>query len=156
MPDNETKRHFLCIEIINEKECMNMGSENVFNFNSIAKRQTVAENEVATELSKLDEFCIWLGVKQMAVPATTTPLEWNSKVLGLLGACFALAMSIGGLIWYASGLAADVRYMQMDMLKQSQRIEKIEEYQRQADLRKEVSRGFEMGVAESGTKKPTK
>jgi hypothetical protein len=152
----KTKRHYFCIEIINEKECNNM-RENVFRLDSIPTRKTVAAQEnVATEISKWDEFCIWLGVKEMAVPATTTPLEWNSKVLGLLGALLAAAVTIGSMIWYSASLASDVRYMQMDMLKQSQRIEKIEEYQRQADLRKEASRGFEMGVAESGTKKTDK
>lgn len=127
-----------------------MRTENVFNFNSISKRKSVApEIGLATDFSKWDEFCIWLGVKQMANSTTTTPLEWNSKVLGLAGALLAAGITIGTLIWYASGLAADLRYMQKDMLNQSQRIERIEEYQRQADLRKEASRGFEMGVAES-------
>lgn len=131
-----------------------MSSENVFNFNSIPKRKSVAPQiEIATDFSKWDDFCVWLGVKNMAAASTTTPLEWNSKVLGLIGACFALAMAVGGMIWYSASLAAKVDYLQLEQQRTMQKIERMEEHQRQADLRREAARGFEMGVAESAAAK---
>lgn len=101
--------------------------------------------------SHFDSLLIFLGAKMS--PATkTSPLEWNGKVVALLGGLLSMFVVCGGLIWYAASLASQVSFQDKQIQKMEVQLDKIEQYQRDADLKSEAARGFKMGVAESETK----
>lgn len=111
-------------------------------------------------LSPLDAFFIRVGVKEMPQTKTSTsPLEWNSKVLGLIAIVFSLLVSMGGMIWYSASLASDVKYMQIEQQKLLQKfenleqkfllkVEGIEKVQREQEIKKAEINGYQIGKTE--------
>lgn len=97
--------------------------------------------------SPWDQFLIWLGAK-MSPTIKTSPLEWNGKVVALLGALLIMAVTCGSLIWYASGLASDLRHLQSDVneIKADLKAKQIAE--QAVEIRKAEARGYQLKEAE--------
>lgn len=86
----------------------------------------------------------------MADKAPTTPLEWNGKVIGLIVSLMGAISVIGGLVWYAATLSAEVDYLKQDAIKTTlmrdaqmnelkSRLERLEAF-KEEQIRTQVSR----------------
>ena len=106
--------------------------------------------------SPFDHILLTLGAKEMAGTRTSTPLEWNSKVVALLASLLGALVILAGVIWYAASLASTVNYMEKDTKEKiddlKERLIRIEERSITDDKRKERVIGYEMGVNETKAK----
>jgi hypothetical protein len=108
-------------------------------------------------LSKLDQFLLKYGAKEMTPKKeSASPLEWNKSVLGLVATLLTvLGIFAAVLVSYAT-LSADFRNYQKvtdeKMQKMEQKMEKIEDWQRQDSLQKAKVQGYQLGATETKQK----
>lgn len=108
----------------------------------------VVELSFSKEIGYWDEFLIKVGAKMTSPTAKTSPLEWNGKVVALLGGLLLMMVTCGGLIWYASGLASDLRHLQseVDEIKADSKTKL--QIEQAAEIRKAEARGYQLKAAE--------
>lgn len=111
----------------------------------------------ADALSARDEFLLKIGAKEMVTSTKkesdgTVATRWNQSVLGMATAILVLVGALVTVTVNYTSLQSDFRNYQktMDekMLKLENKVDKVEDWQRQDSLQKARVDGFKLGAAE--------
>ncbi len=100
-----------------------------------------------TAISNVDSYSLYdrtllaLGAKMSPTTKTTSPLEWNGKVVALLGGLLGMMVVCGGLIWYAATLASQVNYLDKTIQKMENTLNQHIEAEQQKSIKDAEIRG---------------
>lgn len=106
-----------------------------------------------------DAFWLRIGAKEMVTASTKKETEgaiatrWNQSVLGLAATVLILVSALVTVAWNYASLSADFRNYQKTtdekIQKMEQKVDKVEDWQRQDSLQKARVDGFKLGAAET-------
>lgn len=105
--------------------------------------------EESRDLSVFDSFLVKVGAKVMTTSKTSSPLEWNKSVLGLVATIVALVVILVGVVWNYAVLSTSFNTLNEKVGKLEQRLDKREEVDRVKELKEAELRGYKLRDTES-------